>query len=72
MGNTSTDPARLAADIHAQSYFMIGFCSSTPNDEWTIGGVDCPAAHRLELSLWDGNNERILRIGFSNALFPSP
>ena len=61
MGNTSTDPARLAADIHDLSYFVIGFCSSTPNDGWTVGGVDCPAAHRLELSLWDGNNERIMR-----------
>ena len=69
MGNTSTDPARLAADIHELSYFVIGFCLSTPNDEWTIGGVDCPAAHRLELSLWDGNNERILR---GNSAIPVP
>ena len=69
MGNTSVDPARLAADIHDLSYFVIGFCSSTPNDAWTIGGVDCPAAHQLELSLWDGNNQRIMR---GNSAIPVP
>ena len=69
MGNTSTDPERLAADIHDLSYFVIGFCSSTPNDGWTIGAVDCPAAHSLELSLFDGNNERIMR---GNSRIPVP
>lgn len=62
MRNISTDPARMAADIDGLSYFVIGTCSSVPTDEWTIGGVGCPANHELRLTLLDGNSSvQILR-----------
>jgi sugar lactone lactonase YvrE len=63
MGNASTDPARLAADIDELSYFVLGTCSSTPTDVWTIGGVDCPSGHELRLTILDqqGTIVQVLR-----------
>lgn len=63
MRNISTDPARMAADIDGLSYFVIGTCSAVPTDEWTVGGVGCPANHELRLTLLDqqGTIVQVLR-----------
>ena len=62
MGNASGDPARLAADIHDLSFFVIGSCSSSGADLWTIGGVNCPSGHQLHIEMFDGNQRvRVLR-----------
>jgi len=51
--NASTDPTRMAADLDSLSFFVIGACSSTPTDLWTIGAPGCPANHTLSLTILD-------------------
>jgi len=72
MRNASTDPARMAADLDSLSFFTLGICSSTPNDIWTIGGVDCPANHELKIALLDnaGQDIDLTRTGPNGRLVP--
>jgi len=72
MRNASADPNRLAADLDGLSFFTLGICSSTPNDIWTIGGVDCPANHELKIALLDdaGQDIDLTRTGPNGRLVP--
>ena len=70
MGNASGDPARLAADIHNLSFFVIGSCSSSVADLWTIGGANCPSGHQLHIEMFDGNQRVQLLRGPNGVQLP--
>lgn len=72
MRNASADPTRLAADLDGLSFFTLGICSSTPNDIWTIGAIDCPANHELKIALLDdaGQDIDLTRTGPNGRLVP--
>jgi len=74
LSNVSPDPTRLAVDLDSLSFFLLGVCSSSVNDIWTINGVDCPANHELKLALLDSGGQDIdaTRVGSTGLLVVPP
>ncbi len=67
MNNASADAARLAADVGALSYFVIGGCTEA-DAAWIIGFVGCPSNHELRLTMLDGQNQPVNILRGSNGV----